>query len=74
MFKAFLTRFIKDERGVTAIEYGVIGVALAVGLGFAMSGTGGDGEGFVGALQAAFENIASEMGIEAPGAVEKPEV
>ncbi|MEZ9833069.1 Flp family type IVb pilin [Vibrio breoganii] len=60
MLKTFLTRFIKDERGVTAIEYGVIGVALAVGLGVIM--TGADGEsGFVQTLTEAFADIAGAM-------------
>ncbi|MEZ9510749.1 Flp family type IVb pilin [Vibrio breoganii] len=66
MFKTFLTRFIKDERGVTAIEYGVIGVALAVGLAIVFGTGGADGTagtGFLGAITEAFENIAGEMGV-----------
>ncbi|MEZ8989081.1 Flp family type IVb pilin [Vibrio breoganii] len=41
MLKTFLTRFIKDERGVTAIEYGVIGVAIAVVIGAVMNAENG---------------------------------
>ncbi|MPW35372.1 Flp family type IVb pilin [Vibrio sp. B1Z05] len=63
MFKTFLTRFIKDERGVTAIEYGVIGVALAVGLAlvFGDVDSSGAGSGFIKTLWDAFSKIASNM-------------
>ncbi|MEZ9923973.1 hypothetical protein BCV02_09000 [Vibrio breoganii] len=61
MLKTFLTRFIKDERGVTAIEYGIIGVALAVAIGAAI-GTGSADGGLTGAIKAAFETISGSMG------------
>ncbi|GEA49584.1 hypothetical protein VIN01S_03880 [Vibrio inusitatus NBRC 102082] len=62
MFKTFLTRFIKDERGVTAIEYGVIGVALATVLGVVMYTGVGGGDGLVDAIGAAFTDIVTAMG------------
>lgn len=37
---AFFNAFKKDERGVTAIEYGLIGVAMAVMVGAAFSSDG----------------------------------
>ncbi|MEZ9550999.1 Flp family type IVb pilin [Vibrio breoganii] len=62
MLKTFLTRFIKDERGVTAIEYGVIGVALAVGLGIIIGGgEGANATGFVKTLTDAFAKISGAM-------------
>ncbi|MEZ9564318.1 Flp family type IVb pilin [Vibrio artabrorum] len=52
----FLSQFKNDERGVTAIEYGLIGVAMAVLLTTAL----GDG-GFIGKLSAAFTKIATTL-------------
>ncbi|MGR5299055.1 Flp family type IVb pilin [Vibrio mediterranei] len=60
MFKKYLSNFLKDERGVTAIEYAVIGVALAAGL-VALMGT--KDSGFVKVLVDAFTKIASNMGV-----------
>ncbi|MCW8327413.1 Flp family type IVb pilin [Photobacterium sp. SDRW27] len=37
---AFLYTFKKDERGVTAIEYGLIGVAMAMIVGAAFASDG----------------------------------
>ncbi|GAM58836.1 hypothetical protein JCM19231_4820 [Vibrio ishigakensis] len=53
MLKSLISRFVKDERGVTAIEYGVIGVAIASVLGIVMY-TGGTNGGLAGEIQAAF--------------------
>ncbi|MEZ8968201.1 hypothetical protein BCS96_05315 [Vibrio breoganii] len=64
MFTTLLTRFKNDERGVTAIEYGVIGVALAVGLALVFGATGADGTGgtgFMGTIAGAFEDIKNAM-------------
>ena len=49
----FLSQFKNDERGVTAIEYGLIAVAMAVLVTTAVSGTG-----FIGELEGAFEEVA----------------
>ncbi|WP_025586829.1 Flp family type IVb pilin, partial [Vibrio parahaemolyticus] len=46
----FLSRFKNDERGVTAIEYGLIGVAMAVLVSVAV----GD-NGFIKELGNAFD-------------------
>ncbi|EDP59399.1 Flp family type IVb pilin [Vibrio sp. AND4] len=54
--KLFLSEFNKDERGVTAIEYGLIAVAMAVVLGLAL-GT----DGFIGQLDAAFDEVESTI-------------
>ncbi|PML25212.1 hypothetical protein BCT82_12600 [Vibrio breoganii] len=60
--KTFLTRFIKDERGVTAIEYGIIGVALAVAIGVAV-GTGSEDGGLTSAISEAFGKISDSMSV-----------
>ncbi|MDC5811945.1 Flp family type IVb pilin [Vibrio europaeus] len=62
--KKLLNDFIKNEDGVTAIEYAVMGVALAGSLALIMgSGTAtGGGTGFLGELSKAFNSIAKNMG------------
>ncbi|EGR3029523.1 Flp family type IVb pilin [Vibrio parahaemolyticus] len=52
----FLSRFKSDERGVTAIEYGLIGVAMAVLVSVAV----GD-NGFIKELGNAFDTIADTI-------------
>jgi pilus assembly protein Flp/PilA len=52
-----LNNLKSDERGVTAIEYGIIGVAMAVLLGGLLA-TNGD---MLAALSAAFENITTGL-------------
>ncbi|WP_434528048.1 Flp family type IVb pilin [Vibrio sp. K4] len=54
----YLNELKNDEQGVTAIEYGLIGVAMALML-IAVLGTGNND--FLGALQDAFEKIGSEI-------------
>ncbi|MDR9826112.1 Flp family type IVb pilin [Vibrio sp. FNV 38] len=54
----FLTEFKNDERGVTAIEYGLIGVAMAVALtAIFFSDTGG----LMANLKAAFGVISDNL-------------
>ncbi|MCE3220305.1 MULTISPECIES: Flp family type IVb pilin [Vibrio] len=53
----FLSHFKSDERGVTAIEYGLIGVAMAVLVAFAVSEDGG----FIKQLKEAFTTIGSSI-------------
>ncbi len=57
--KAYITTtekvrsFVKDERGVTAIEYGLIAVAMAVLISASFYGD----KSFVGALKTKFANL-----------------
>jgi len=53
-----ITRFIKDEEGATAIEYGIIAGLISVVLIAAFSSTTGIG----GALTTLFGNIATTLG------------
>ncbi|WP_172380908.1 Flp family type IVb pilin [Vibrio sp. Vb339] len=52
----FLSQFKNDERGVTAIEYGLIAVAMAVLVTTAVSPTG-----FIGKLESAFAQVATAI-------------
>ncbi|MCL9774877.1 Flp family type IVb pilin [Vibrio methylphosphonaticus] len=56
-----MTEFKNDERGVTAIEYGLIAVAMAAVLGVVFGG--GVGGGDIGkALKAVFDSITTALG------------
>ncbi|MBW8183280.1 Flp family type IVb pilin [Shewanella nanhaiensis] len=55
---AFLATYKKDERGVTAIEYGLIGVAMAVALTAAFASDGN----LMTALNEAFAKITENLG------------
>ena len=49
-------RFVNDESGVTAIEYGLLAAALAAGV-TALVGTTGDATTMMGQLKAKFDGI-----------------
>ena len=51
-----LSQFKNDERGVTAIEYGLIAVAMAV---LVTTAVGSDG--FIGKLEGAFAQVATAI-------------
>lgn len=57
--KNAITRFIRDEEGATAIEYGVIAGLMAVLLIGIFSSTT---TGFGGAITTMFSNIAIRLG------------
>ncbi|WP_028108163.1 Flp family type IVb pilin [Ferrimonas futtsuensis] len=61
--QAALTTFKRDERGVTAIEYGLIGVAMAAMLAGVLASTDGK---FLAELQQAFESIAKKLTAATP--------
>ena len=52
----FLSQFKNDERGVTAIEYGLIAVAMAV-----LVSTAVDDGGFISKLEGAFTQVANTI-------------
>ncbi|MCW8344520.1 Flp family type IVb pilin [Vibrio sp. ZSDZ65] len=52
----FLNGLKQDTRGVTAIEYGLIAVAMAVLLAVVLGSTG-----FVGSLETAFGTVSSNI-------------
>ena len=49
-------RFIDDESGVTAIEYGLLAAAMAAGVA-GLVGTTGDATSMLGRLKAKFDNV-----------------
>ncbi|BEM02367.1 pilus assembly protein PilA (plasmid) [Serratia marcescens] len=53
-----LEKFARDRRGVTAIEYALIGVAMATLLAFVL---GDQDSGFLGALKETFDKIAEAI-------------
>ncbi|KLV08949.1 hypothetical protein ABT56_01730 [Photobacterium aquae] len=61
---AFLSTYKKDERGVTAIEYGLIGVAMASMLAIVLNVS--EPTTFLGELRAAFATIAAKIGVFTP--------
>ena len=50
-----VTRFIKDESGATAIEYGLIAALIAVAIIAALSTLGGN-------VSSSFETVATAVG------------
>ncbi len=58
-----LIRFLKDEDGVTAIEYGLIAALIAVGIIVAVTAVGGK-------LRTTFETI--DQALTPPGAPAPP--
>ncbi|MDC5818717.1 Flp family type IVb pilin [Vibrio europaeus] len=61
--KKLLNDFIKNEDGVTAIEYALIGVAMATVLGIAISGE----NGMKAKLHEVFGKITGELTEAAKG-------
>lgn len=51
----FVSRFVKDESGATAIEYGLIAALIAVAIIGALSLVGGN-------LKTTFDNVAGNLG------------
>lgn len=56
-FSSLIEKYKNDERGVTAIEYGLIGVAMATLLGTTLTSS----DGMITELTAVFENIAKAL-------------
>ncbi len=57
--RTVISRFVKDERGVTAIEYAIIGVAIATAVAAAFSDTATTGLG--AELKSAVTTITSKI-------------
>ena len=55
----FIGEFLEDQRGVTAIEYALVAVAIAsvVGIAFSTEGT----SSLLGALQTAMKNLSTKL-------------
>lgn len=55
---SFVSKFLKNESGATAIEYGLIAALIAVGLIAVLGGEGGVGDN----LKKNFTKIGKELG------------
>ncbi|WP_305406414.1 Flp family type IVb pilin [Photobacterium leiognathi] len=55
--RAFFAKFQKDERGVTAIEYGLIAIAMAALLTAVFT----DDNGFIGKLKNGFDQVGNSI-------------
>ena len=53
-----LKTFIKNEDGITAIEYAIIGVAMSSALFYIFSD---DGTGFLGSLEGAWQTMSTKI-------------
>jgi len=51
---SFLTRFLRDEEGATAIEYGLIAALISVAIIAAVTALGGS-------LRSTFDSIATKL-------------
>jgi pilus assembly protein Flp/PilA len=58
---ARVKNFIKDSKGITAIEYALIGVAMATVLAVALGSKDGTNGGLTGAMKQSFETISSSI-------------
>jgi len=54
---ARIKSFMRDESGVTAIEYGILAAAMAAAVGYIFSSDGA----FISALRNKFEDIATDI-------------
>ena len=52
-----IEQFLDDERGVTAIEYGILAAAMAAAVGYIFSSDGA----FISALRDKFQQIANDI-------------
>lgn len=52
-----INEFVKEEDGVTAIEYGILAAAMAAAVGYIFA----SGGAFITALRNKFEDIASDI-------------
>lgn len=53
-----INRFMEDESGVTAIEYGLLAAAMAAGVA-TLVGTTDDGNSMLGRLKGKFDGVLS---------------
>lgn len=57
MFLNKIKSFLKDDSGVTAIEYGILAAAMAAAIGYIFASD----SAFISALRNKFEDIASDI-------------
>lgn len=62
--KAVAKRFIADDSGISAVEYGLLAAGIVVGLWTIIGGTGGIGE----SLRSVFNSVKDDLASAAPAA------
>ncbi|WP_305421049.1 Flp family type IVb pilin [Photobacterium leiognathi] len=67
--RAFFAKFQKDERGVTAIEYGLIAIAMTVAISLIFSGNGD----FIKSLKGSYANVGKALSTASSAAVSTAE-
>ena len=60
--KAVLRRFVEDESGISAVEYGLLAAGIAVGLWALVGGDGGIGP----SLQSVFGSVKDDLATAVP--------
>jgi pilus assembly protein Flp/PilA len=65
--KAFLRRYFADERGLSAVEYGLLAAGIAIGLYATLSGIGTDLKTIFGSVQGNLDGAAAGAGGGASG-------
>ena len=65
-------RFAKNNRGATAIEYGLIAAAVALGIAAAVAGMGGNIGGVFGTLSQRLAPTESSVAPQAPNVPQAP--
>lgn len=63
MKTAFLRRFVEDESGISAVEYGLLAAGIAVGLWTLIGGEGGIGP----SLRGIFTSVQGDLADATPG-------
>ena len=56
---SLITRFINDERGATAIEYGIIAGLISIAIVGVLSGTGGLGPKLLAVFTSIYDKVAA---------------
>jgi len=60
--KAFLRRYFADERGLSAVEYGLLAAGIAIGLYATLSGIGTDLRSIFGSVKGNLDTAAPAGG------------
>lgn len=60
--KSAAKRFIADESGISAVEYGLLAAGIVVGLWVIVGGTGGIGD----SLRSVFTSVKTDLATAAP--------
>jgi pilus assembly protein Flp/PilA len=60
--KAAIRRFIEDESGISAVEYGLLAAGIVVGLWTIIGGAGGIGS----SLRSVFNSVKTDLSSAAP--------